>query len=333
MAIEILDKQYGFEDVSRVLTVPDCNVLGPNKLGTGHGESKFYFGTKEELTDFFTLHHDTAECFFLRSDLLAYLLAIKMEYEKPTQHYAGVEQLPTLWTERYKMVSALPEFIPFTVRYQNQIEGPRGYLNSNDEYYKLFRILSLPLVSYLSIMRLKQRNGSPIYYWKLFVDFEAIWQRKCDPLVFTYGHPTKTQKAEGTPQAIAKAEKIAQAGRKGQQDYRNKLLSECPFCPITGLADDRLLIASHIKPYAACDNETEQYDPNNGFIFSPLYDKLFDQGFLSFSNDRKMKVSMWLSQKTQKICNIQEGTFVQQLPLNDKRAHYLDYHRKYVFKG
>ncbi len=331
MAIEILDTRYDFEEVSRVLTVPNCNVLGPNKLGTGHGESKFYFGTRKELTDFFSLHHATAECFFLRSDLLAYLLNIKIEYEKPTQQYIGAAQLPALWEERYKMVSELPEFIPFTVRYQDQLNGPRGYLNSTDKYYKLFRILSLPLVSYLSIMRLKQRNGKLVYYWKLFVDFEAIWQRKCNPLVFTYGRSSEAQTT--TEATTSTNEASARMSRKGQQDYRNKLLSECPFCPITGLSDDRLLIASHIKPYAVCDSKAEQYDPNNGFILSPLYDRLFDQGFLSFTNDRKMKVSMWLSQKTQQICNIHEGTFVQRLPLNDKRIHYLDYHRQHVFKG
>ena len=42
--MKIEGKEYSFQDVSRVLTVPDCNVLGPNKLGTGNGEAKFYFG-------------------------------------------------------------------------------------------------------------------------------------------------------------------------------------------------------------------------------------------------------------------------------------------------
>ena len=39
-------------------------------------------------------------------------------------------------------------------------------------------------------------------------------------------------------------------GRNGQQKYREKLLEQCPFCPFTMVADDRLLIASHIKPWA-----------------------------------------------------------------------------------
>ena len=30
---------------------------------------------------------------------------------------------------------------------------------------------------------------------------------------------------------------------------------------------------------------------------------------------------------------LQEGKFYQQLPMDEKRAYYLDYHREFVFKG
>ena len=43
--------------------------------------------------------------------------------------------------------------------------------------------------------------------------------------------------------------------RVGQGEYRTKLLGECPFCPITLVTDDRLLIASHIKPWIKSDNK------------------------------------------------------------------------------
>lgn len=332
MAFNILGQSYAIEDVSRTLTVPDCNVLGPNKIGTGHGEGKFYFGTKEELSSFFGEGNAPIKCFFLRTDLLHYMEAIRLEYTNPSQPYVGATELPKLWEERFAKVKALPEFVSFEVRPQTQIIGPRGYLNADerDNPYHLFRTLSLPLVSYLTIMRLRQFDGKLLFYWKLFVDFEAIWQRKSRPLVFTYGRTGEINPVqEPAPPLITTT---TTGGRSGQQTYRDKLLKECPFCPITTIADDRLLIASHIKPYAVC-SDAEQFDPDNGFIFSPLYDKLFDQGFLSFTDDRKMKVSVWLSPKTQSLCAIREGLFVQSLPINERRAQYLDYHRRFVFKG
>jgi predicted restriction endonuclease len=43
-----------------------------------------------------------------------------------------------------------------------------------------------------------------------------------------------------------------------------------------------LLIASHIKPWAKCDGN-EKVDVYNGFLLSPNFDRLFDQGFITFS--------------------------------------------------
>ena len=328
--MKINGKEYAFQDVSRVLTVPDCNVLGPNKLGTGNGEAKFYFGSKPELGAF-TLGCKTIECFFLKSDLLAYMNAAQKEYEHPSQNYAGKDKMTLLWNERVAEIAKLPEVIEFTVDVQNQIVGPRGYLNSKDDAYKLFRKLSLPLISYISIMRLKSPKGSPIYYWKLFVDFEAIQQKASAPQVFTYGKggEKKAVLAETKPQV---QQKVAGRDAAAQAKYRDKLLEECPYCPITKISDERLLIASHIKPCAVSE-EAEAFDPKNGFILSPLCDRLFDQGFISFDDKKCMMVSNWMSPSNQERCHVKSGVFVQMLPLDEKRKFYLQYHRQFVFKG
>lgn len=328
--MKINGKEYAFQDVSNVLTVPDCNVLGPNKLGTGNGEAKFYFGSKPKL-EAFTLGSETLECFFLKSDLLAYMNAAQKEYEHPSQNYAGKDTMALLWHDRVAEITKLPEIIEFTVDVQNQISGSRGYLNSKDSAYKLFRKLSLPLISYISIMRLTSPKGTPIYYWKLFVDFEAIQQKATPPQVFTYG---KSEEKEPFP---AKPRRQAQPrgyGRdvRAQAKYREKLLAECPYCPITTISDERLLVASHIKPCAVSE-ENEAFDPKNGFILSPLYDRLFDQGFISFDEKKCMMVSNWISPANQERCQIKSGVFIQRLPLDEKREFYLQYHRQFVFKG
>ena len=329
--MKIGGKEYAFQDVSRVLTVPDCNVLGPNKLGTGNGEAKFYFGSKPEL-DAFTLGSKTIECFFLKSDLLAYMNAAQKEYEHPSQNYAGKEKMASLWNERVAEISGLPEVIEFTVDVQNQIVGPRGYLNSKDVAYKLFRKLSLPLISYISIMRLKSPKGIPIFYWKLFVDFEAIQQKASAPQVFTYGKGGEKKSIAVEPKTQTQQKVVSGRDAAAQAKYRDKLLEECPYCPITKISDERLLIASHIKPCAVSE-ESEAFDPKNGFILSPVYDRLFDQGLISFDDKKCMMVSNWMSPSNQERCHIKSGVFIQMLPLDEKREFYLKYHRQFVFKG
>ena len=66
---------------------------------------------------------------------------------------------------------------------------------------------------------------------------------------------------------------VSQKIRVGQNDFRQALLKSLKKCPITNLDEKRLLIASHIKPWVYCDNN-ERLDINNGFLLSPLFDKL-----------------------------------------------------------
>jgi putative restriction endonuclease len=56
-------------------------------------------------------------------------------------------------------------------------------------------------------------------------------------------------------------------------------------CRITQIADLRLLRASHIKPWRACNNNQERLDGNNGLLLSPHVDLLFDRGYISVEDD------------------------------------------------
>jgi hypothetical protein len=181
-------------------------------------------------------------------------------------------------------------------------------------------------------MRLKSPKGTPIYYWKLFVDFEAIQQKASAPQVFTYGKSDKSKPAVITSPQVQASAKTSGRDASAQRQYRDKLLEECPYCPITKISDERLLVASHIKPCAVSE-KSEAFDPKNGFILSPLYDRLFDQGFISFDNKKCMMVSNWISPSNQDKCHIKSGIFIQALPLDDKREFYLQYHRQFVCKG
>lgn len=315
-----------------MMTVPDCIVTSSNKIGHGHGEAKFYISSKPEMYDFYGKEKFKVKCFMLKDDLIAYLLAIKNEYNNPSQDYAKKEDMPSLWKERFDMVSNLDDVIFFYIEDQYQIVGSRGYINSNDAAYQLIRKIALPLVSYIYVEKVGTESA-PLFYWKLFVDFEAIWQKQAEPLVFTYGRQ-KDKDVKDAPKTKKENEKQQEIrkSRDGQGKYREKLLEQCRYCPFTMISDERLLIASHIKPWAAADDE-EKIDPYNGYILSPLYDKLFDRGFITFTEDRRVILSEFISPYTWKQIGIKQDTFIKALPMDEKRIDYLKFHHQSVFKG
>ena len=312
-----------------MMTVPDCFVANSNKLGGGHGEAKFYIASKDEMYDFYGGKGFVAKCFMLKRDLISYMKAIKNEYKNPSQNYKDKDKMPELWEDRMKAVNELEDIIYFDIHSQDNIGGVRGYVNSKDVGYLIIRQLALPLVSYV-YSELLVYNDVKIYYWKLLVDFDAIWEKQNGPLVFNYGKGRTIAKHKEEKEAKITIE--IKKARDGQGKYRELLLQQCHFCPITKVADERLLIASHIKPWAASDNK-EKIDPFNGYILSPLYDKLFDRGFITFTEDRHMIISEAISPYTWKLLNIKNDIFIQELPMDDKRIEYLNFHHDNVFNG
>lgn len=81
------------------------------------------------------------------------------------------------------------------------------------------------------------------------------------------------------------------AARLGQGTFRKNCLILYPACPVTGTTFAPLLRASHIKPWAACENGNERLDPYNGIILAAHIDILFDQGWISFENDGRLLIS------------------------------------------
>ena len=73
--------------------------------------------------------------------------------------------------------------------------------------------------------------------------------------------------------------------RVGQSIFRDALLEYWNGrCPMTGITDPALLRASHIVPWAECDNDAQRLDVYNGLLLSALWDAAFDAGRVSFAN-------------------------------------------------
>ncbi|CAB5505994.1 hypothetical protein THERMOT_2256 [Bathymodiolus thermophilus thioautotrophic gill symbiont] len=145
-------------------------------------------------------------------------------------------------------------------------------------------------------------------------------------------HPYTLEKEEKELAEIKDTEekKHKSQARIGQGKYRNELLNLCPFCPITMVSDDRLLIASHIKPWSQ-SNEMEKIDPYNGLMLTPTFDYLFDKGFLSFTNNKETILSPFLSKITYSKVGISDNKNFSSLII-EGREEYLKYHRENILK-
>lgn len=118
--------------------------------------------------------------------------------------------------------------------------------------------------------------------------------------------------------------------RVGQGKYREGLITKYGGkCIISGISTNALLIASHIKPWAICNN-FERLDVENGFLLSASYDKLFDLGYISFQNNGRILISDFLSNQTCNILNIKADDIYDIKP-SPILCHYLDYHRSRIF--
>lgn len=78
-----------------------------------------------------------------------------------------------------------------------------------------------------------------------------------------------------------------------QQFFRRAVLSSYRGrCCISGLADQRLLVASHIVPWRS--DKSNRLNPSNGLCLSAIHDKAFDSGLIALSDDFRVLVSAGL---------------------------------------
>lgn len=118
--------------------------------------------------------------------------------------------------------------------------------------------------------------------------------------------------------------------RVGQGSYRKNLIKKYHGqCIVTGISQENLLIASHIKPWAVCAIN-ERTDVENGLLLSANIDRLFDSGLITFDNKGKMLVSSYISNNNAKLLCIDREITVDLKPSNTL-IDYLKYHRSYVY--
>ena len=119
-------------------------------------------------------------------------------------------------------------------------------------------------------------------------------------------------------------EAIVQA-RIGQGLFRKRVLKKYGCCLITAIDEPALLVASHIKPWRDCRKDPREcLDPENALLLSPTWDRLFDQGFISFTHNGEMTISDDLTRETRKAL----GVRAKKIDLTQGQAAYMAWHRQ-----
>lgn len=125
--------------------------------------------------------------------------------------------------------------------------------------------------------------------------------------------------------------------RFGQGSFREALFRHYKDygekCWMSGIEGKRLLVASHIKPWSHCGNDTDSRgQPDNGLLLSALWDAAFDVGLVSFDPDWKVVVSSELSESAGCALNLNAHSALPEAFRTDGRKKYLTYHRAEVFE-
>ena len=119
--------------------------------------------------------------------------------------------------------------------------------------------------------------------------------------------------------------------RIGQGQFRQNIQQLESSCRISGVDDARFLIASHIKPWRACNN-VERLDGANGLFLSPNIDLLFDRGHISFEDDGTLLIASIIDEETLQSLGVPcDMTNCGQF--SPKQRRYLAYHRQHIFIG
>ena len=124
--------------------------------------------------------------------------------------------------------------------------------------------------------------------------------------------------------------------RIGQNFFRRAVLANYDNrCCVTGIADTRLLNASHIMPWSV--NEKERHNPQNGLCLSATFDRAFDRGLMSVDQAGRARFSPSLleseSHETRSFFKAYDGRLLLEAVRFDPDPVFLSWHRENCFKN
>ncbi len=322
-----------YSELERIenINIPDSWVKY-NKIGTGSGEARLYVGRDSEKHVFFTSTDQSRfTAFVLKKDLAQYLNDAEFEYQNPSNDYRNRESLYENFITYKQKLYDLPNIIRFDFIFvpdTAERDQNRCYIRAVDtsptSIYTFLREIFLPNLTKLDIAKIDFGSTKIEFYF--IPRFEIQYNR--------YHQLTRLKNLEDaitdSPIIESTEKKQLFLSRRGQGKFRANLIEEMVCCPLTNVNDSRLLLASHIKPWAESNNE-ERLDHYNGLLLTPTFDKLFDQGLITFTNPTQILFSSHLSEQTIELLKLRE--FTPTINHFNLREKYFIYHHLNIFKG
>lgn len=180
-------------------------------------------------------------------------------------------------------------------------------------------------------------KGNQIYFTKLpdgddIIFFERLaaalnTQRPgaMEVLVGTAAAADQANGAAGDPETTREALVLA---RIGQGRFRTQLVDRwAGLCCATGLAEAKLLRASHIMPWKVANNQ-QRLDVYNGLLLSVAYDAAFDAHLITLTDGGVWECDPNFSAEARAQAGLGEIERNVVTGLTPAHSHYLAHHRK-----
>jgi putative restriction endonuclease len=120
--------------------------------------------------------------------------------------------------------------------------------------------------------------------------------------------------------------------RIGQNIFREALLDYWGgSCAVTGVALTPVLRASHMKPWAHCDNDAERLNVFNGLLLVANLDALFDRGLITFDDSGLILISPLLTAHARDQLHLDSSMTLRSVA--EQHVSYLQWHRRHLFES
>jgi predicted restriction endonuclease len=354
LTIKIDGYEYYIIDSIQNLRAEDSFIHKSNKLQAfvGSGEARKYIGgysgdNYERISKFFDYTGwgeagnfgsrmypviVDSRCLFSKSNLMKYLFDTQLEHSAQEQVYQS--DISKIFEEKRQSILELPNEITYFSIYdvsdRASSTSHRAYIRSDDNIWKIWRKLVLPKISYLSILKLLPISSygtlvKPLFFFRIFVDYQFR----------SIVHPSLELNISPSQMGVQLGANRKSYNRIGGDSFRKSVIDHMPQCPFTKISDEKLLVASHIKPYSICIKEGRQdqaLDYLNGLALTPTFDKLFDQGYITFTDTGELICGTLLTAYTWEKLNVNPRMKNRMRIYPEKRSEYLEFHRNFVFQ-
>jgi len=122
---------------------------------------------------------------------------------------------------------------------------------------------------------------------------QSLWARQVEPNISASPDEDQPVDAWFEPYEGPTTTESLVTLRRGQDFFRRAVRANyLDVCCITGIADPRLLVASHIKPWGV--DKENRHNPANGLLLSGTLDRAFDCGLITVNRNLCVMVSKQL---------------------------------------